>query len=154
MRLTGQIKQLSLWADTSRNNEPYKQQAERLGLYQVKDLGFVDSVYDEMATASIYVLSSRFEGFGIVLIEALAMGLPCVAFTCPAGPRDIVSDHQDGILVEKSNVPKLAEAICYLIEHDKERQEYAAQAKINAERYRVENIMQKWITLFKDVMGD
>lgn len=136
------------------NNEPYKKQAERLGLYQVKDLGFVNSVYNEMATASIYVLSSRFEGFGIVLIEALAMGLPCVAFTCPAGPRDIVSDHQDGILVEKNNVPQLAEAICYMIEHDKERQEYAAQAKINSERYRVENIMQKWITLFKDYLGE
>lgn len=136
------------------NNEPYKKQAESLGLHQVKDLGFVDSVYDEMATASIYVLSSRFEGFGIVLIEALAMGLPCVAFTCPAGPRDIVSDYQDGILVEKNNVPKLADAICYMIEHDKERKEFAEKAKINAERYRVEKIMQKWITLFSDIMKD
>lgn len=134
------------------NNEPYKKQAERLGLYQVKDLGFVDSVYDEMSTASIYVLSSRFEGFGIVLIEALAIGLPCVAFTCPAGPRDIVTDHQDGILVEKNNVPKLAEAICYLIENEEKRKEYAVAAKINAERYRVEKIMQKWINLFSDIM--
>ena len=102
------------------NNEPYKKQAEKLGLHQIKDLGFVESVYDEMSTASIYVLSSRFEGFGIVLIEAMAMGLPCVAFTCPAGPRDIVSNHQDGILVEKNNVPKLAEAICFLIDESDE----------------------------------
>lgn len=136
------------------NNEPYKKQAERLGLDQVHDLGFVDSVYDEMSTASIYVLSSRFEGFGIVLIEAMAMGLPCVAFACPAGPRDIISDYQDGILVEKNNVEKLAEAICFLIEHDRERREYAAQAKNNSERYRVGDIMQKWISLFKEVMGD
>lgn len=136
------------------NNEPYKKQAESLGLSQVKDLGFVDSVYDEMATASIYVLSSRFEGFGIVLIEALAMGLPCVAFMCPAGPKDIVSDYQDGILVEKNNVPKLADAICYMIEHDKERKEFAERAKVNAERYRVEKIMQEWISLFSDIMKD
>ena len=136
------------------NNEPYKRQIERLGLEQVHDLGFVDSVYDEMSTASIYVLSSRFEGFGIVLIEAMAMGLPCVAFACPAGPKDIISDHQDGILVEKNNVKKLAEAICFLIEHDKERREYAIQAKINSERYRVDGIMQQWISLFKEVMGE
>ena len=112
----------------------------------------MESVYDEMATASIYVLSSRFEGFGIVLIEAMAMGLPCVAFTCPAGPKDIVSDHQDGILVEKNNVHKLAEAICYMIEHDKERQEYANQAKIKSRYYCLDVIMNKWISLFESVI--
>ena len=137
------------------DNSKYQKQADGLGLKEnVFCLGASNNVYEEMAKASLYVLSSRYEGFGLVLIEAMAVGLPCVAFACPAGPRDIVSDHQDGILVEKSNVPRLAEAICYLIEHDKERQEYAAQAKINAERYRVENIMQKWIALFKEVMGD
>ena len=107
-----------------------------------------------MANASIYVLSSRYEGFGLVLIEAMSVGLPCVAFSCPAGPKDIISDRQDGLLVEKKNVSKLADAICYLIEHDKERAEYARQAIINSERYRIENIMQKWISLFREVMGD
>lgn len=137
------------------DNSKYQKYADSLGLKEkVLCMGASNNVYEEMAMASLYVLSSRYEGFGLVLIEAMAVGLPCVTFACPAGPRDIVSDHQDGILVEKSNVPKLAEAICYLIEHDKERQEYAVQAKINAERYRVENIMQKWIVLFKDVMGD
>lgn len=136
-------------------NALYQHQADRLGLSgKVICQGVSDNVYEEMAQASLYVLSSRYEGFGLVLIEAMAVGLPCVAFACPAGPRDIITDYQDGILVEKENVSKLAESICYLIEHDKERQEYAVQAKINSERYRVENIMQKWIALFKEVMGD
>lgn len=134
---------------------PYQEQVKRLGLEQsISCRGASDQIYDEMAEASLYALSSRSEGFGLVLVEAMAVGLPCVAFSCSPGPRNIVSDHQDGILVEKNNVPKLAEAICFLIEHDKERQEYAVQAKINSERYRVENIMKKWIALFKDVMGD
>ena len=137
------------------DNLLYQQQADNLGLKgAIQCMGVSDRVYDEMAKASIYILSSRYEGFGLVLIEAMAVGLPCVAFACPAGPRDIISDHQDGILVEKNNVQKLAEAICYIIEHERERQEYATQAKINSERYLIENIMQKWIALFKDVMGD
>ena len=134
------------------DNALYQRQADSLGLTDyVHCMGASDSVYDEMAKASIYVLSSRYEGFGLVLIEAMAVGLPSVAFDCPAGPKDIISDHQDGILVEKNNVIKLADAICFLIEHDKERQEYAVQAKVSAERYRLENIMQKWIALFKEL---
>lgn len=144
-----------LWIIGPGDNMLYQQQADRLGLKDVVHcMGMSNRVYDEMAKSSVYVLSSRYEGFGLVLIEAMAVGLSCVAFACPAGPKDIISNHKDGILVEKNNVPKLAEAICFLIEHDKERQEYAAQAKINSERYRVENIMQKWIALFKEVMGD
>lgn len=137
------------------DNALYQQRADKLDLNSVVHcMGVSDRVYDEMAKASIYVLSSRYEGFGLVLIEAMAVGVPCIAFDCPAGPKDIISNHQDGILVERNNVDKLADAICFLIEHDKERQEYAAQAKISSERYRVENVMQKWISLFKDIMKD
>lgn len=131
------------------NNGKYQEQANNLGLNQfVECHGVSDQVYDEMAKASFYVLSSRYEGFGLVLIEAMAVGLPCVAFACPAGPRDIVSDHKDGILVEKNNVHKLADAICYLIEHDKDRENYSRLAITKSECYRIENIMNKWLLLF------
>ncbi len=137
------------------NNILYQQQAEGLGLKPVVQcMGVSDNVFGEMAKASVYVLSSRYEGFGLVLIEAMAVGLPCVSFDCPAGPKDIITDHIDGILVERNNVDKLAEAICFLIEHDKERQEYATQAKVSSERYRLENIMQKWIALFENVIRE
>ena len=130
----------------------YQRQADRLGLQDVIHCyGATDKVYDEMAKASIFVLSSRYEGFGLVLVEAMAVGIPCVAFACPAGPKDIMSDHHDGILVEKNNVTQLAEAICFLIEHDKEREAYAEHAKVSSERYRVEIVMQKWISLFNNI---
>lgn len=115
--------------------------------------GSSNTVFDEMATSSLYVLSSRSEGFPLVMIEAMAVGLPCVAFSCSAGPRSIISDHQDGILVEKNDINKLAENICYLIENKKELKAYSVAAKNNAERFRKENIMPKWISLFNDIMG-
>ena len=116
--------------------------------------GNVDNIPKLLSESDIFVLPSRYEGFGLVLIEAMAVGLPCVSFDCPAGPKDIITDHIDGILVERNNVDKLAEAICFLIEHDKERQEYATQAKVSSERYRLENIMQKWIALFENVIRE
>ena len=132
---------------------PYQEQVKRLGLEEfITCMGASDRIYDEMAEASFYVLSSRSEGFGLVIVEAMAIGLPCVAFSCSPGPRSIVSHLQNGILVEKDNVLKLADAICYMIENDKKREEYAAQTKIDAEHYHVEKIMQKWIELFGTVI--
>ena len=63
-----------------------------------------------------------------------------------------MTDHQDGLLVEKNNVHKLVEAICFMIEHDKERQEYAEQAKIKSKYYCIDIIMKKWISLFESVI--
>lgn len=135
--------------------EPYQDQVRRLDLEQFVSCNeATNHVYEEMASSSLYVLSSRSEGFGLVLIEAMAVGLPCVAFSCSAGPRSIVTNQNDGLLVEKDNVQELAEGICFMIEHDEERRQFAVQAKIHSESYRVENIMQEWIALFKDVMGE
>lgn len=131
---------------------PYQEQVKHLCLEgSVSLMGASDQIYAEMAEASFYVLSSRSEGFGLVLVEAMAVGLPCVALSCSPGPRSIVSHQQNGLLVEKDNVQKLAEAICCMIENDEERQKYAAQAIIDSKHYSVENTMQKWITLFDNV---
>ena len=61
--------------------------------------GPTDDVPGEMAQASIYALSSRFEGFPLVLVEAMSKGMACVAFDCPTGPADIIDDHRNGLLV-------------------------------------------------------
>lgn len=66
--------------------------------------------------ASVYVMTSRFECFPMVLLEAMAHGVPCVSFNCPTGPSDIVTDGEDGVLVENENITAMADAICGLME--------------------------------------
>ena len=109
------------------------------------------TIYEEYLCHSIYVMSSRFEGFSLVLIEAMSCGLPCISFNCPYGPAEIIKDGEDGILVGNGNVEELAEAISYLIENNQERERMGKNARKNCLRYSKEQVMQQWNALFKDL---
>src|SRR5690606_23651864 len=85
--------------------------------YNIYFFPLVRNIVEKYLASSFYVMSSRFEGFGMVLIEAMEYGLPCVSFNCDYGPSDIISDGIDGFLVEKENTDALAEKILYLIEN-------------------------------------
>lgn len=100
---------------------------------------------------SIMVLSSRFEGFGMVLQEAMQCGVPCVAFDCPCGPRDIIADGQDGILTPYLDTKALAEGICKLIENPELRKQMGRKAAENIRRYDKETIMRQWQQLFAEL---
>lgn len=104
--------------------------------------------------SSIFVLSSRYEGFGMVITEAMACGVPPVSFACPCGPRDIIRDKEDGLLVENGNIEQLAEKICYLIEHEDVRKEMGKQARTNVERFRMEAIANQWKELFESAIKE
>ena len=109
-------------------------------------------IYNEYSKSSIYVLSSRFEGFGLVLAEAMSCGLPCIAFNCPNGPANIIQDNEDGLLVENGNIKQLSEKICYLIEHENIRKTMGLKAQQNIQRFYPENIMPKWNELFENIV--
>jgi len=101
--------------------------------------------------AKIYVLSSRYEGFPNVLCEAMAAGLPCIAFDCPTGPREIINNGINGILVENGNVAALAKAINTLIDDENMRNRLGKQALHIRKDLDIGKITEEWEAVIKTV---
>lgn len=94
--------------------------------------------------AGIFVLSSRFEGFPNVLVEAMAAGLPSVAMDCDYGPREIIEDGLTGLLVADQDVTALGEALSHLMADDSLRALMSKQAQAAAGRHSIHAVMEKW----------
>jgi glycosyltransferase involved in cell wall biosynthesis len=105
-------------------------------------------IQQEYINSSIFAFSSRFEGFGMVLVEAMACGLPVISFDCPCGPKDIIQDYADGLLVENGNIDKLAETIIWMTQHPEQRKTMAAKAIDNVQRFIIDQIAEQWKSLF------
>lgn len=103
------------------------------------------------AESELLVLSSKREGFGLVLAEAMVERTPCVSFNCPFGPSSIIKDQEDGILVENGNYQRFADAIIYLLENEEVRREMGKSAQKNILRFSKEIIGQKWESLFQQL---
>lgn len=111
-----------------------------------------DDIMDKYMESSICVVSSRYEGFSMVILEAMACGLPVVSFDCPHGPRNIINNGEDGILVEHLNSKALANNICYLIEHPELRKAMGKKAKENIKRFSRDSVMKQWTELFNQLL--
>jgi len=107
---------------------------------------------EKFAESSIFAFSSRFEGFGMVISEAMASGLPAVAFACPCGPKDIIENGVNGLLVELGDTEGLAEKISLLIDNEVIRKEMGKKARIRAERFGIETIANEWDELFRSLL--
>jgi len=110
--------------------------------------GRVSDVQSEYVRSSLAVCSSRFEGFGLAIVEAMACGLPVVSFDCPWGPRNIIADGEDGLLVENGNVESLAAALSKMMEDEKLRRSMATAGVRNVQRFKIDQIAELWKSLF------
>ena len=114
--------------------------------------GPVEDVVKVYQDSSIFVLSSRFEGFGMVLVEAMACGLPVVSFDCPAGPDEIITDGVDGLLVPSGDVHALAEKLMALMSDESLRIRLGQQTLLTAQRYNMAVLADQWAALFEKVI--
>jgi glycosyltransferase involved in cell wall biosynthesis len=104
----------------------------------------VPAMLAEMERASMFVLSSRWEGFPMVLLEAMSVGLPVVSFDCPTGPREIVEDRRNGLLIPDGNVDALAAGLTEMIEDEALRRRCSEGALETVANYSVEAIGARW----------
>ena len=117
----------------------------------VQLMGFAGHLDEELAEASVFVLSSRNEGFPMVLLEAMSVGVPVVSFDCRNGPADLVTDGVDGLLVPQGDVAGLAEAMCRLIEAPGWRHEMGQAALATAATYTPHRMAERWDRLLADL---
>lgn len=132
----------------------YGEEQERL-MPIVKGLGErvvvhepTDRILTEYKKHAVLLLTSLFEPFGLVMPEAMSCGLPVVAFDCPYGPADIITDGLDGFLVKGRSVERFAEKVCQLIEQPALRRKMGQAAVGAAKRYRAVNVLPQWEALF------
>ena len=123
--------------------------SRKLNIYNsVKFISKTNEIEKYYMNSSIYVMSSRFEGFGLVLVEAKSFGLPIVSFDINCGPSDIVRDNIDGFLVEKDNIKELAKKIILLIKNEKIRKTFSKNS-ITDRRFDINNIIPLWKDILK-----
>jgi glycosyltransferase involved in cell wall biosynthesis len=125
---------------------------ERIAAHGIEDSARINAptkqIFDEYATSAFLVMSSHYEGFPMVMIEAMACGLPVVSFGFKCGPRDIIREGGNGLVVPEGDVPALASAMARLMSDDALRERMSQEARQVVETYSEENVMQQWKQCF------
>ncbi|WP_207707747.1 glycosyltransferase family 4 protein [Romboutsia faecis] len=125
------------------------------GLYNhVLLMGPTNDIELELENASIFALSSRYEGFGMVIVEAMQCGVPVVSFDCPRGPGEIITHGEDGILVEDGNINEFAKELMNLMGNYEKRKELGNNAIDSVKKYEIDVIGNEWIKLFEKIKSN
>ncbi len=109
------------------------------------------NIAKEYNNASAFVMSSRFEGFGLVLVEAMSFGLPIISFDCPVGPAEIINHNKTGLLVPPENTDLLTRAIDELLLNEEKIKQFSKQSLIESQRFSIDNIVNLWEELLHEL---
>ena len=140
---------LEIWGEGNLKSE-LQHQIDSSGLGNSAQLmGYTYDMISKFAEASIFVCSSLFEGFPLVFIEAMSCGLPVASYSCPCGPKDIISEGDDGFLVPVGNERMMAGRINYLIENENVRIIMGKASSEKSMLYSMDIIISEWMTLFE-----
>ena len=119
---------------------------------QVLFLGFVDNVSELMQRSSIFILSSRFEGLPMVLLEAMSQGMACISYNCKTGPSDIIEHELNGLLIDDQDSLKMQEKLSELISDENLRQQLSNEAIKSLEKYHISKISKLYEDLFNKLI--
>lgn len=111
-----------------------------------------NSIQDYYLNSSLYLMTSRFEGLPMVLLEAQNFGLPIVAFDCKCGPREIITNGENGYLIEMGDNSDFIQKTILLLNDEIERKKFGKNAKDNSSKFSEQVIMKEWISLFDDLV--
>jgi len=157
---------LQAWSEFERNGTDWKliivgkgEQGEELKelckLLQLKNVEFAghsDHVENYYKTASCFVLSSRFEGFPMVIIEAQSFALPVIAFDCKTGPRELIKDGYNGYLVEDGDIHTLSNCMCDFVKNRDKAFQMSKKARHTVSEFNLDKIIVRWIDLINEVL--
>ena len=111
--------------------------------------GTTNNIGKELSNSSICVATSYYEGFSLVLLEALRHGVPCIAFDCPYGPRTIIEDGKCGYLIEEGDIPLFAEKLSAMMENETLRHQFSEASIKRSMVFDKDDIMLQWKQLFE-----
>ena len=114
-------------------------------------MGRTGRMFARMAEASVFVMTSRKEGLPMVLLEAMGIGLPVVAYDCPTGPGDVIADGVDGYVVPDGDEAALEARLLELIDDPEARRRLAAHGRAKAAEYDADRLAERWEALFLEL---
>lgn len=122
-----------------------------LNLQNIKLRGFSDDIHKAYMESSMFFLSSRYEGFVLVLMEAMATGLPAVSFRCKEGPEETIEDGVNGFLVDEGNIQQFADCAIELMKNEDLLKQFASKTKKDLDRFNTDVIMNQWVELLNNI---